>query len=92
MTDDNTAAPTPAKARRGFAAMSAETQREIAQSGGRAAHAAGTAHEWTRATASVAGRKGGLASAKDREEMARRGRAGGKASGRSRRGEAPSDA
>ena len=33
--------------KRGFAAMSAEKQREIASKGGRAAHEKGTAHEWT---------------------------------------------
>ncbi|MDQ3068984.1 MAG: KGG domain-containing protein [Acidobacteriota bacterium] len=47
------------KERRGFASMSAEKQREIASKGGRAAHAKGTAHEWTTEEARVAGRKGG---------------------------------
>jgi len=45
--------------RRGFACMSSEKQREIASKGGRAAHEKGTAHKWTSAEASVAGRKGG---------------------------------
>mgnify|MGYP006195342569 CR=1 FL=1 len=47
------------KSRRGFAAMNPERQREIASEGGRAAHAKGTAHEWTSEEARVAGRKGG---------------------------------
>ncbi len=46
---------------RGFASMSMERRREIASLGGRAAHAAGTAHRWTSAEASEAGRKGGRA-------------------------------
>ena len=50
------------KARRGFASMSAEKQREIASKGGRAAHAKGTAHEWSAEEARRAGRKGGQAS------------------------------
>lgn len=47
------------KERRGFASMSPEKQREIASKGGRAAHAKGTAHEWTSEEARSAGRKGG---------------------------------
>lgn len=50
------------KARRGFAAMSPEKQREIASKGGRASHEKGTGHEWTSESARAAGRKGGLAS------------------------------
>ncbi len=50
------------RSRRGFASMSATKQREIASKGGKAAHAKGTAHEWTSEEARVAGRKGGLAS------------------------------
>lgn len=51
--------PPARKERRGFASMSPEKQREIASKGGRAAHAKGTAHEWTSEEARVAGRKGG---------------------------------
>lgn len=47
---------------RGFGSMSPEKQREIARKGGQAAHAKGTAHEWTSETARIAGRKGGAAS------------------------------
>lgn len=50
------------KARRGFASMSPEKQREIASKGGRAAHAKGTAHEWSSSEARDAGRKGGMVS------------------------------
>ena len=50
------------KARRGFASMSAEKQKEIASKGGRAAHAKGTAHEWSSGEARDAGRKGGMVS------------------------------
>jgi general stress protein YciG len=52
----------PRKERRGFASMSPEKQREIASKGGRAAHAKGTAHEWSSDEAREAGRKGGMAS------------------------------
>lgn len=44
---------------RGFASMDPEKQREIASRGGRAAHAKGTAHEFTPEEAREAGRKGG---------------------------------
>jgi general stress protein YciG len=47
--------------RRGFAAMSRRKQREIASKGGKAAHAKGTAHEWSADQAREAGRRGGLA-------------------------------
>lgn len=42
--------------------MSPDKQREIASKGGRAAHAKGTAHEWSSAEARDAGRKGGMVS------------------------------
>jgi hypothetical protein len=41
---------------RGFASMDPQQQREIASEGGRAAHAAGTAHEFTSQEAREAGR------------------------------------
>ncbi|MGZ3940118.1 MAG: KGG domain-containing protein [Flavisolibacter sp.] len=44
---------------RGFAAMDAEKQREIARKGGRAAHEQGVAHEWSSHEAREAGKKGG---------------------------------
>ena len=42
--------------------VSADKQREIASKGGRAAHAKGTAHEWSSGEARDAGRKGGMVS------------------------------
>lgn len=45
--------------RRGFASMDAAKQREIASKGGRAAHAKGTAHQFSPEEAREAGRKGG---------------------------------
>jgi len=47
--------------KRGFASMDAEKQREIASKGGKAAHEKGTAHEFTSAEATEAGKKGGQA-------------------------------
>lgn len=49
------------KSKRGFAAMSVEKQRELASLGGKAAHAKGTAHEFTPEEARSAGRRGGQA-------------------------------
>lgn len=46
--------PTP---KRGFAAMDADKQREIASDGGRAAHRSGHAHKFTTEEARAAGRK-----------------------------------
>lgn len=51
----------PGKQSRGFAAMDPEKQRMIASKGGKAAHAKGTAHEFTPEEARAAGRKGGQA-------------------------------
>ena len=50
-----------AKDRRGFASMDPAKQREIASKGGKAAHAKGTAHEFTPEEAREAGRRGGIA-------------------------------
>lgn len=52
---------TNGRARRGFAAMDEDKQREIARKGGKAAHAKGTAHQFTSKEAQEAGRKGGQA-------------------------------
>ena len=67
---------------RGFASMDLSKQREIASKGGKAAHANGSAHEFTVEEARAAGRKGGLVVSLDREHMATIGRAGGRARGR----------
>ena len=49
--------------------MDRAKQREIASKGGKAAHQKGTAHEWTSEEAREAGRKGGVASHRRRQEM-----------------------
>lgn len=54
-------AEAPKPRRRGFAAMDRDRVKEIASKGGRAAHAAGTAHQFSADEARVAGKKGGLA-------------------------------
>ena len=64
---ETTNVPAPAesssrpKQRRGFAVMDPRKVSEIASKGGRAAHAAGTAHQFTSDEARDAGRKGGYA-------------------------------
>ena len=65
------------RSNRGFASMDPQRQREIASKGGRAAHAKGTAHEWTSDEARNAGRKGGETVSRDRAHMAAIGREGG---------------
>lgn len=53
-------APKPRRPR-GFAAMDRSKVSEIASKGGKAAHAAGTAHQFTSDEARSAGKKGGVA-------------------------------
>ena len=65
---------------RGFASMDGEAQKRIAREGGRAAHAKGTAHEFSPEEAREAGRKGGEAVSQNREHMAAIGRKGGASS------------
>ena len=55
---------------RGFASMDRGKQKEIASKGGKAAHHKGTAHEWTSEEAREAGRKGGMASHRRKQEQA----------------------
>lgn len=78
-------------AKRGFASMDAEKQRQIASKGGHAAHQKGTAHEFTSEEAAEAGRKGGRSAHQkgsahefSSEEAAEAGRKGGRASGASK--------
>jgi uncharacterized protein len=59
-----------AKEDRGFASMDRGKQRDIASKGGKAAHQKGTAHEWTSEEAREAGRKGGMASHRRKQEQA----------------------
>ena len=56
--EDNTPAQEQQQRRlRGFAAMSPEKKKEIAGMGGRAAHAAGRAHQFSSEEARAAGKK-----------------------------------
>ena len=64
-------------AKRGFAAMDENQQREIASKGGQAAHQKGTAHEFDSEEARRAGQKGGEKVSRNREHMADIGRKGG---------------
>src|ERR1041384_3192084 len=81
MSDSGTRSSTMAdRSGRGFASMDDEKQREIASTGGRAAHEKGTAHEFTSEEAREAGRKGGETVSRDREHMAEIGREGGEKS------------
>src|ERR1700680_3835037 len=70
--------------KRGFASMDPAKQKEIASKGGRAAHAKGTAHEFSSDEARVAGRKGGEAVSRERAHMSAIGREGGHSRGRAR--------
>ena len=52
--------------KKGFAGMDPAKVREIASKGGKAAHAGGTAHQFTTEKAREAGRKGGMAAHRSR--------------------------
>ena len=65
--------------KKGFAAMDAQTRREVASRGGKVAHARGHAHEFTPEEARVAGRLGGELVSRNRSYMAEIGRRGGRA-------------
>lgn len=54
--------------KQGFASMDEAQRKLIASMGGKTAHAKGTAHQWTKETARLAGRKGGLRSAQTKRE------------------------
>jgi len=71
-TSTSESSPTAEKPRksRGFAAMDPKLVSELAKRGGKAAHRAGTAHQFTSDEARVAGRKGGMAThAKRRDKQ-----------------------
>lgn len=53
--------------RRGFAGMDPDFQKRVASAGGRAAHAKGTAHQFSSEEARAAGRKGGATRAARRK-------------------------
>lgn len=78
-----TAAASPTRGRRGFAAMDENRQKQIASLGGRTAHERGQAHEFTPEEARQAGRKGGESVSRNRDHMAAIGRRGGAARSRS---------
>lgn len=65
--------------------MSPEKQRKIAGDGGRIAHEAGRAHEFTQDEARAAGRKGGIAVSQNKDYMKEIGRRGGLARAKQRR-------
>lgn len=73
----NSSMPPQVPAPRGFAAMDRAKQQRIASKGGKAAHAKGTAHEFSPDEARAAGRKGGERVSQDRAHMAEIGRKGG---------------
>jgi general stress protein YciG len=60
----------------GFHRITKDAHQKIASKGGRAAHAKGTAHEFTTEEAVTAGRKGGRVVSKNRAHMAEIGRKG----------------
>ena len=60
-TEDDALPPGSDRKLRGFAAMDPTLVSAIARKGGKAAHRAGAAHEFTKEEAREAGRKGGLA-------------------------------
>ena len=62
---------------RGFGALDSDVQREIASKGGKAAHEAGVAHEYTSDEARAAGKKGGRKVSQNKEWMRTIGRRGG---------------
>ena len=53
--------------KRGFASMDQARQREISSKGGKAAHESGRAHQFDSEQARAAGKKGGSASSRNRE-------------------------
>jgi general stress protein YciG len=60
-SDSTATEPQKPRRPRGFAAMDRTKVSEIASKGGKAAHAAGTAHQFSSDEARNAGRKGGVA-------------------------------
>ena len=65
------------KQHRGFAAMDREAHRELARSGGKAAHEYGLAYAFDTVTAREAGKKGGATTAQNRVHQAAAGHRGG---------------
>ena len=76
--------PRPCK-KKGFGSLSKEDHKKIASKGGVEAHKKGTAHEFTREEAQIAGRKGGFKVSQDKSHMAMIGRKGGQSKDLNRR-------
>ena len=88
-TEEADAVKPRVKQRRGFAAMDKDAHRELARSGGVAAHAAGMAHKFSSEQAREAGKKGGRTTSANREHMAEIGRRGGIGKRGHRKGQSP---
>ena len=58
---------TTGSSKRGFASMDQAKQREISSKGGKAAHESGRAHQFDSEQARAAGKKGGSASSRNRD-------------------------
>lgn len=67
----------PSRKLRGFATLTPDQRRKIAQLGGLTSQEIGAGHRFTDEEAREGGRKGGVAISGDREHMARIGRIGG---------------
>lgn len=67
------------KQKKGFAAMTPEQRKEIASTGGKAAHAKGKAYRFNSESAKTAGKKGGKTVSENKEHMAAIGKKGGEA-------------
>lgn len=65
-----------AEIKRGFAAMTPERRREIAQKGGLEAQRSGRGHRYNVDEARLYGRMGGLATSKDTKHMSKIGKLG----------------
>ena len=74
------------KSNRGFASMSPEMQRKISSMGGKAAHAQGKAHEFTKEEAKAAGKLGGARMTSEQASII--GKLGGIARGKNKKKEA----
>ena len=77
--DDESGVTLSPKKPRGFATWTPEKRREVASRGGKSAQEAGTGHSFTSETGREAGKKGGIATSKNRDHMRRIGALGGAA-------------
>jgi len=59
------------KSRKGFASLTPQRRKEIASMGGKAAHAEGVAHKWTKEEARIAGAIGGRRSGESKRRTNR---------------------